>query len=83
MKPSPGTLDELRERFNYHTPPSYKVVQAHESVRAVCFGAATTFVENLPTSAEQTLAIRKIEEAMFWANAAIARGHEHFEANHD
>lgn len=29
-----------------------------------------------PKSREQSLAITKVEEAMFWANAAIARNQE-------
>lgn len=78
MIPSPETAEELRERFNYHRPPNDAVVQAHERLRAACFGAAMTVVEQTPECREQSLALTKLEEAMFWANAAVARNHDFF-----
>lgn len=45
----------------------------HEMVRADCLSLAETLNESLPDSREKALAITKIEEAMFWANAALAR----------
>lgn len=77
MKPSPETLTNLRNRFNYHSPPNEAVVKAHERVRAACFGAAMTLCEFCPLSDELRFAIRKLESAMMWANAAIARDHAH------
>lgn len=46
----------------------------HRRVREACRAAAQEVVEITgPASREQSLAITHLEEAMFWANAAIAR----------
>lgn len=68
------TNDELARRFDYHPPESQDIVERHEQVREVCFGAAEELImlTGAP-SREQSLAITKLEEAMFWANGAIAR----------
>jgi hypothetical protein len=66
--------DELARRFNYHPPNTDEKRKNYESVRAVCLGAAEELVVVTgPPSREQSIAITKLEEAMFWANAAIAR----------
>lgn len=68
------TRDELARRFGYHPPVEPGKKEQHEEVRRVLREAADQLVTLTggPTP-EQTLAIRKLEEAMFWANAAIAR----------
>jgi hypothetical protein len=68
------TNDELARRFNYHQPNSPDKVERHSRVRAACLIAAEELVVVTgPPTREQALAITKLEEAMFWANAAIAR----------
>lgn len=69
--------DELHRRFAYHPPETQEKREAHERVRAICRDAATQIVEvtGSPTR-EQSLAITALEEAMFWANAAVARPRE-------
>jgi len=61
-------------RFNYHPPNTETKVDNHRRVREACRAAAQEIVEVTggPTR-EQSLAITHLEEAMFWANAAIAR----------
>lgn len=68
------THDELANRFAYHPPNTEEKKHKHENVRATLLEAADEIVEltGAPTR-EQSLAITKLEEAMFWANAAIAR----------
>jgi len=66
-------FDELANRFAYHKPSSPAVAEAHETVRNILFSVASQFQTNLPEGREKSLAITKLEEAMFWANAAIAR----------
>jgi hypothetical protein len=59
--------------FDYH-PPSTDVVRGqHEQVRASLKSAAMFLAKMTPAGREQSLALTKLEEAMFWANAAIAR----------
>lgn len=65
-------MTDLRNRFDYHRPDAEKV-KAHEAVRGACFHLALQFFDDLPEGREKASAITKIEEAMFWANAAIAR----------
>lgn len=67
------TFESLQQRFNYH-PPNAPKASRHQLVRKVCLEAAEELVDvtGAPTR-EQSLAITKLEEAMFWANAAIAR----------
>lgn len=66
------SYDELKNRFNYH-PPNEEKVTKHEFVRNTLFEVAEDFSELLPDSREKSLALTKLEEAMFWANASIAR----------
>lgn len=67
--------DELAHRFQFHPADSDNKRQAHEGVRNACLQAADTIVELTGApSREQSTAITKFEEAMFWANAALARG---------
>lgn len=69
------THDELDRRFNFHPPKDDATKEAHQVVRDTCLSAAVNIVGATgPMSREQSLAITKLEEAMFWANAAIARG---------
>ncbi|MER7726403.1 hypothetical protein [Streptomyces sp. NPDC096323] len=42
-------------------------------MRQACRHLADQINEQVPAGREQALALTKVEEAMFWANAAIAR----------
>lgn len=65
---------ELPHRFQFHPADSENRQIAHETVRRVCLEAAQQIVEVTgDASREQSLAVTHLEDAMFWANAAIAR----------
>jgi len=66
-------MDDIERRFSYHPPSTGEVVAAHQEVRTACSDVATRFNATLPEGREKALALTKLEEAMFWANAAIAR----------
>lgn len=69
------THDELAHRFQFHPADSDNRKEAHEGVRTALLEAADEIVSLTGAqSREQSIAITKLEEAMFWANAAIARG---------
>jgi len=68
------TNDELARRFSYHPPQTEEKKEAHARVREACRAAAQEIVEVTgPPTRDQSTAITKLEEAMFWANAALAR----------
>ncbi len=70
MPPQPIT--DLDNRFDYHRPDEAKA-KRHEEARAACKAAAEAINELCPDGREKSLAVTAIEEAMFWANAGIAR----------
>jgi hypothetical protein len=68
-----NTNEQLEHRFAHHPPRNEQTAQAHESVRSLLQATAILIRDATPTGREQSLALTKLEEAMFWANAAIAR----------
>lgn len=66
-------IDDLENRFNYHPPKDDQTRMNHETVRECLLETAEIIVSITPEGREQSLAITKLEEAMMWANAAIAR----------
>lgn len=69
MAPDPQNLDHI---FKYHPPVEFDV-QSYERIRDAGKAFAEVIVAETPYSADQTTAIRKVEEAVMWANAARAR----------
>lgn len=63
---------QLDQWFGYHPPSSPEIAQAHETVRAECRRLAQVFSDLLPECPDKTVALRKVREAMFEANACIA-----------
>lgn len=67
-------LADIENRFSYHPPRDEVTKEDHEFVRTVLMRAAHHLDHRIPDdSREKSLAITKLEEAMMWANAAIAR----------
>jgi hypothetical protein len=64
---------DLKNRFEYHPANTDQRRELHEAVRTLLLEAAEDIVRWTPPGREQSLAVTKLEEAMFWANAAIAR----------
>lgn len=64
-------MDELRQQFTHH-PPHADQVRRYERIRDAAHGFAKEIVECCPPSADRTVAIRKIREAVMVANASIA-----------
>lgn len=66
------TPEELKTRFTYHAPKPGQP-ERYEAIRSAGGGLASVIDGACPESREKTLALAKIEEAVMWANAAIAR----------
>lgn len=70
------TTEELKERnkinFTYHSPKDNQP-ERYQLIRNSAKEFANLLVDNCPQSRELSLAITNLEQAVMWANAAIAR----------
>lgn len=66
------TNAEIERNFTYHAPKDDQQ-QRYESIRYKAKMLTAYINEYCPDSREKSLAITKIEEAVMWANASIAR----------
>ena len=66
-------IEDLAHRFKYHPPRSEQRRRQHEAVRADCLALAEKLDATLPDGREKAVAISRVEEAMMWSNAALAR----------
>jgi len=70
------TTTEQKQRiendFTYHPPHGDQLLR-YQALRAAAKDLATLIAESSKPSREQSLALTKLEEAVMWANAGIAR----------
>lgn len=67
---------DMVNRFSFHSPKNDDVKYAHEAIRNQCL-KMTSFIDSYVYSGrEKALALTKLEEVMFWANAGIARSND-------
>ena len=64
--------EQIESAFTYH-PPKGDQAQRYVAIRDEAKAFAFHIVETTPASREQSLALTALEEAVMWANAAIAR----------
>lgn len=62
----------LEVRFNYHSPKDDQP-KRYQELRDKGKELASLMLDNCPRSRELSLAITNLEQALFWANASIAR----------
>jgi len=65
-------LSDLDLRFTYHAPKADQP-ERYTQIRSTAKKFAEQICALTPESREQSLALTKLEEAVMWANAAIAR----------
>ncbi|QYM76923.1 hypothetical protein [Leucobacter luti] len=68
--------EDINNRFDFHPATTVEKRGEHGSVRNACATLAHFINEHVPEGYEKSLAITNLEQAMFWANAAIARDRE-------
>lgn len=65
--------DRIESDFAYHRPPEAADGEALGVMRRRLLKVAQAIVVEVPPGREQSLALTKLEEVMFWANAGVAR----------
>ena len=65
-------MDKIENNFTYHKPIADQPAR-YEKLRAKAKELAFLILETTPESREKALAFTNLEQAIFWANAAIAR----------
>jgi len=71
-KPTEKDIADINNRFMYHAPKPGQN-EKYISLRDQAGDLATEFLTLVPPSRERSLALTKLEEAVMWANAGIAR----------
>jgi len=66
---------DLIKRFTYH-PPQPGQPERYQTIRDAAKNLAFLFHENCPISDELDTAVNRLEEAVMWANASIARNED-------
>lgn len=64
--------NDIEKMFTYHAPKPGQP-ELYQAIRDKAKDLAYLIIHISPVSREQSLAITKLEECVFWANAAIAR----------
>lgn len=67
-----SVMNDLNNRFTYHSPLPGQP-EKYEVIRGTGKELAILLVRACPKSRELSLALTHLEEAIFWANASIAR----------
>lgn len=67
--------ERITNDFTYHPPVGTQAAR-YEKIRDKAKSLALFFVENCPDCRERSLALTKLEEAVMWLNAGIARHDE-------
>lgn len=64
---------KIENAFTYHAPKADQP-ERYNAIRAKARELAYLIAGETPAGREQSLAMTNLEQAVFWANAAIARG---------
>lgn len=65
------SAEDIHQRFGYHRPQSSSAFQ-HAATRAEFEALAAWLNERLPEGRDLSTSLTKLQEAMHWANSAIA-----------
>lgn len=65
------TEQEIEDSFTYHTPTESDI-EKYKEIRKAALDFGKLLLKNCPATPTRTLAIRKLEETVMWANKSIA-----------
>lgn len=65
-------LERIAHDFSYHAPTPNQIGR-YEVLRSTARQMAEAMARNCPLSPELNTAIERLQDAVFWANASIAR----------
>lgn len=71
----PLTPEQIQDCFTYH-PPSTAGAERHQGLSLRFIEVADAVQAVCPEGREKSVAMTKLEEAKFWASAAVARNPE-------
>jgi hypothetical protein len=71
-------IDDLQNRIKYHRPDA-DGIERIANMRDWALGWSLGIRTQVPEGREKSIALTKIEEALFWANAGIARDSKHWD----
>ena len=74
-EPQDKKVTDIENRFTYH-PPVGDQKDRYEVIRGEAKEFAFSLTQLCPESRELSLALTHLEQAVFWANASIARNGE-------
>lgn len=81
LSPDSNLLRELRARFIHYPAKSDQTAKLMEGIRLGCWELANDISHKVPTDTREfALAMTHLEQAMFWANAAVARNQERYDS---
>lgn len=70
--PNSKLVQDIARRFTYHAPEGDQASR-YQHIRAQAGTFAQELAKLCPDSRELSVALTKLDEVVFWANAAIAR----------
>lgn len=72
---TPEEIERIENNFVYHAPHGDQV-ERYAFIRSLVKQTVATICRLCPPSRELSISLTKFEEAVFWANAAIARNED-------
>lgn len=66
-------VERIENDFKYHAPKENRI-ECYKHLRSQAKALALDIVALCPDGRERSFALAKVEEAVMWANAGIARG---------
>lgn len=67
------TYADVEKRMSHHPPPDATTGEAHGLLRDLAKAHAKAVMDLLPAGREKSVVMTHLEDALMWANAAVAR----------